>query len=116
MNKLNVMFAVAFLGSSSVLAILVPENPDTNLFVTPVGTGTVESTLLWILDILLTLVGLVSTIYVVIGGYYYVTARGNEERATKGKQTIINAVIGLTAAVLAFAILYIVENAARGAL
>jgi Cys-rich repeat protein len=63
-----------------------------------------------VLQYLLYLAGAIAVIFIVVGGYQYITAAGNEESAEKGKKTLINALIGLIAIVMAFAIVQIVTN------
>src|SRR5438876_505914 len=48
-----------------------------------------------VINILLGVVGLVAVIFLIIGGFRYVTAGGNEEAAESGKKTITNAIIGI---------------------
>lgn len=45
--------------------------------------------------VLLIVAGLVAFIYLIIGGYQYVTAGGNAEQAQAARTTILNAIIGL---------------------
>jgi hypothetical protein len=48
--------------------------------------------------------GVLSAIFLVIGGIRYTTSGGNSQRVESAKQTILYAVIGLIVSVLAFAI------------
>lgn len=48
----------------------------------------------------LTVAGIIAMLYIVIGGYYYFTAFGNEEKATKAKSIITWAVIGVVVIIL----------------
>ncbi|OGE85542.1 MAG: hypothetical protein A3J48_00300 [Candidatus Doudnabacteria bacterium RIFCSPHIGHO2_02_FULL_46_11] len=68
---------------------------------------TVEALVARILNIALLFVGLIALVFIVIGGYRYIMAGGNEESVGKAKQTIMNAVIGLIIVILAFAIVNI---------
>ena len=52
--------------------------------------------------------GLTAVIFIIIGGYYFITARGNEEQAKQGRKTLVNAVIGLIIVVVSFLIVQIV--------
>ena len=52
------------------------------------------------------LLGLVAVIYIIIGGYMYLTSGGNEERVDKAKMYIKNAVIGLVVVLLSWAIAF----------
>src|SRR3989344_148682 len=62
------------------------------------------------IDILLYFAGAVAVVFLVIGGYQYVTSRGNEEAMEKAKKTITSAVIGIVIIVMAFAIVLLVNN------
>lgn len=57
-----------------------------------------------VLDVVLGGAALVSVIYIIIGGFSYITSAGNAEKVGKATQTITYAVIGLVVVALAFAI------------
>ncbi|OGE84459.1 MAG: hypothetical protein A2846_00960 [Candidatus Doudnabacteria bacterium RIFCSPHIGHO2_01_FULL_49_9] len=82
-------------GSASGL----PDSADPNEFI--VG----------VIDILLGIVGLVAVLFLIIGGFRYVTSAGNEETAEAGKKTVINAIIGIVIVILAFVIVRVVATA-----
>ena|SRR3989338_350486 len=63
-----------------------------------------------ILQILLAFAAAIALIFLVIGGFQYVMARGNEEATEKAKKTITGAVIGLALIIMSFAIVTIVNN------
>ena len=50
------------------------------------------------------LVGIFFLILMVYGGFMWMTARGNEDRITKARDTIIAAIIGIAVVVAAYAI------------
>lgn len=54
--------------------------------------------------------GAVAVVFVIIGGYRYLTAGGNEETATKGRKAVVNAIIGLVIIILAYVIINVVTN------
>jgi TRAP-type C4-dicarboxylate transport system permease small subunit len=54
------------------------------------------------LDILLTLAGVIAILFIVIGGYQYITSRGAEDQAKAGRKTMTYAIIGLIAVLLAY--------------
>ena len=70
--------------------------------------------LLRIINILLAIAGLVAVVFLIIGGFRYITAGGNEEAAEAGKKTIINAIIGIVVIILSFVIVRVVSNALLG--
>lgn len=63
-----------------------------------------------IIVLMLSLAGIVAVLYVIIGGFWYITAAGNEEQAEKGKNTLLNAVIGIVVIVLSYVIINVVSN------
>lgn len=104
------------LASSKLIAVLNnPSNPAPGFFIDPSVTGSdFASILTFILTILMALIGFVSTIYLVVGAYYYIANLGNEEVIKKGKKMMLNAVIGLVIATLSYAILAVILNLAKG--
>src|SRR5205814_2021880 len=72
--------------------------------------GKFSELLLRILNIALLAVGLVSVLFVVLGGYQYITAGGDEEKLKKGKGMIVNALIGLVIVLLALVIVRVTAN------
>ncbi len=74
------------------------------------GAGSIFEVIAITLKWLLTLAGVVATVFIIIGGYQYITAAGNEEQSEKGKKTLVNAVIGLVIIVLAMTIITIITN------
>jgi cytochrome bd-type quinol oxidase subunit 2 len=54
--------------------------------------------------------GSVTVLFIIIGGFWYLTSAGNDEQAEKGKKTLVNAVIGLVVIILSFAIVRIISN------
>ena len=53
---------------------------------------------------LLSLLGILFLVLILIGGYQWMTAGGNEETITKARKRIINATIGLAIIALAYAL------------
>lgn len=80
----------------------------------PAGAGTAGGLVLSIISVLLLVVGSLAVIYLIIGGYRYITAHGNEEAAEGAKKTIQHAIMGLVVTILAFAIITIIANVLVG--
>lgn len=51
-----------------------------------------------------------AVIFIIIGGYQYITSAGNDAQAKKGRQTLQNALIGLVIVVLSYMIVQVVYN------
>lgn len=60
----------------------------------------------WVLGIVFA----IAVLFLIIGGFWYVTSGGNEELAKKGKQTVLNAIIGIVIIILSYVILNVVVN------
>lgn len=75
------------------------------------GDGGVFTT---IVNVLLFIIGAVSVIMIIFGGFRYVTSGGDSGGVTSAKNTILYAVVGLVVAVLAYAIVNFVLNDALG--
>lgn len=57
-----------------------------------------------VVDLLLTVVGIISVIMIIIGGFRYTTSGGDAGQTKSARDTIIYAVAGLVIAIMAFAI------------
>ena|SRR3989338_8874635 len=68
----------------------------------------------FIVEVLLLAVGLISVIFVLIGGYQYITGGEDEEKVKKAKNMIQNALIGMVIVLLAFALVRITINLVGG--
>jgi hypothetical protein len=74
------------------------------------GSSNVVCILRAVLMFILSIAFIVAVIFLVIGGFRYITSQGNEEGIEKAKGTITNAIIGIVVIVLAWIILTIVLN------
>jgi hypothetical protein len=63
-----------------------------------------------VVQLMLIFAGAVAVIFVIIGGYLYITAGGNEEQSEKGKKSLINAIIGIVIIIMSYAIINVVQN------
>jgi small-conductance mechanosensitive channel len=96
------------LPSSSVYAGDVDPTKQAREGLTAVGGGgeknQLRPQLKTVINVLLFIVGAVSVIMIVIGGFKYVISNGDSTAVASAKNTILYAVIGLVVALLAFAI------------
>lgn len=72
------------------------------------ANATVGGVLAQVIKAFLGLLGIIFIFLIVIGGYNWMTAAGEEEKVTKAKNTFMRAVIGLIIIVAAYAITYFV--------
>ena len=77
----------------------------------PAGDTTVSQVIFDVIDIALAVVALISVLFLIIGGYRYVTAGGNEESQESAKKTMTNAIVGLAIVILSFVIVNVIANA-----
>lgn len=59
---------------------------------------------------ILVLAGVIAVVYLIYGGIQYTTAGGSPEQATKGKTTIINAIIGIVIIFVAIILVRVVTG------
>jgi choline-glycine betaine transporter len=87
------------------------KNPAPGLFSTsicdPVLGCTVKGIIGSVVSLLLGLSGLIAMLFIIIGGYQYLTSGANEELAKTGKKTLTNAIIGLVIIIMSYVIIYI---------
>lgn len=58
---------------------------------------------------LISIVGVIAALMIIYGGYLYITAGGDATRAGKGKERILNALLGLTLAFGSYLILFVIN-------
>lgn len=71
---------------------------------------TVGGFMLRLVQVLLVLSAVVAILFIIIGGFRYMTSSGNQEAADKGKKQITNAVIGLVVIILSYTIVSVLIN------
>ena len=69
---------------------------------------TIESYIGQIINIVLSVLGVVFLILIIYGGILWMTAAGNEEKVKKAKELITEALIGLVIVLAAYAISYFI--------
>jgi len=67
-----------------------------------------------IISLLLFVAGAIAVVFVIIGGFLYMTSAGNAEQAEKGQQTLTNAIIGIVIVILSYVIINVVVNFVSG--
>jgi len=107
-----VMIAIALAPLATFAQFELPDPNEQNTGLP--GDTNITDLLLRIINIMLAVAGLVAVVFLIIGGFRYITAGGNEEASEAGKKTIINAIIGIVVIILSFVIVRVVSNAVRG--
>jgi len=115
--KLSKFSKVALIaGSLATLAMPVLTHAQTSFSVEDtggslgLGTSDLKQTVVNILNLILGLLALIAVIMVIIGGFTWLTAGGNEEKVDKAKKIISAAVIGLIIVLLAWAVVIFVAR------
>ena len=72
--------------------------------------GNINQLLRTIINWLLGIAFGIAVLFLIVGGFWYITSAGNEETAEKGKNTAINAIIGIVIIVLSYVIVNVVSN------
>lgn len=80
-------------------------------FCSPAGAQTATQLILGLIGIALVITGFLTVLFVIIGGFRYITAHGNEEQAEGAKKTLTHALIGLVIVILSFVMVRVIANA-----
>ena len=82
----------------------------------PTKSKSIEVTIASIIQIVLSLLGIIFVVLMFKAGISWMTADGNEERVNKAKSTIINLIIGLVLVFAAYIITYSLSSILSGTL
>jgi len=93
----SVLSLVTLFVGTKVMAVNL--TPDTGY-----TTSNLPGTVSIIISALLGIAALISVIYIIVGGFSYITSSGNAEKVQSATKTITYAIIGLIVIALAFAI------------
>ncbi len=82
-------------------------------YATAIGLGTqdVRTTVSNVIKAFMGLLGIVAVVIILLGGFKWMTAGGNEEKVTEAKKLIISGIIGLVIIMSAYAIAQFVVSA-----
>lgn len=124
MNKIKIFIAAAFAATCLfVPAVALAQSNITNAECagingnsdinsgdcnTSVSGPNIESIVSTIINILSWIVGVVSVIMIIIGGFRYIISSGNDTSVTSAKNTILYAIVGLIVVALAQVIVHFV--------
>jgi hypothetical protein len=68
------------------------------------GTAPLQSTIAGLIRVVMGFLGIVAVVVILLGGFMWMTAGGNEEKVGKAKKLIISGIIGLVIVISAYAI------------
>ncbi|MEO8065893.1 MAG: pilin [Candidatus Doudnabacteria bacterium] len=85
----------------------IPNSGNTNL----PNQSSASGLILQVINIALGVAGLVAVLFLLIGGFRYITSAGNEETAEQARKIIVNAIIGVVVIILSFVIVRVISNA-----
>lgn len=110
-----VLVAVAFL--TVMQPVMAQVNWGIN-YAQNVGLGTreVRDVAVNVIQALLGILGIIALVIILIGGFRWMTAQGNEEGVASAKKTIAAGIIGLVIIFFAYAIVMFVFNVVGGAI
>jgi len=92
----------------------VPWNVTGNEINVPTGTQNIGDVIKNIITLLMTLVGMLSVIFLIISGLRYALSNGDPKAAASAKNGILYAVIGIVVAIAAIAIVTFVTSHVGG--
>jgi len=118
MNKIN-KIATTVLVSFVVLAATTPALAAVDwglTYATNVGLGTreIRSVAVSVIQTLLGVLGVLSLVIILLGGFKWMTSGGNEEGVGSAKKTIAAGIVGLVIIFFAYAIVTFVFNVIGG--
>lgn len=87
---------------------IIPNNPTT---LPGNEHSTITGTLGFYIQVVLGVVGLLAVVFLIYGGFRYITAGSSEEGVESAKRIIKNSIIGLVVIILAFIIVITITNA-----
>ena len=68
----------------------------------PLGTNDLQYVVTQVFNLAFGLAGLIALVYLIVGGYQYITSSGNPDAAEAAKGTIVNSIIGLIIVLTSF--------------
>ena len=99
--------AMAATVSKGILDDIMPSLVTSN-------TASLLGVIITLINIFLFVAGVVAFVYAIWGGFQYITAGSDDAKATNGRKTIINAVIGIIIIGLAFVLVRFATNFTAG--
>ena len=86
---------------------ILPADPEQKI-PNPLKVGTLQEVVASIINVAYSLAAMVAIIYIIIGGYQFITSAGNPDIVEQAKSTITNAIIGLLIIVLSYLFIHFI--------
>ena len=98
-TSLALLLTLGYAKIASAAAVDVPVGDyDTG------GASRIQTVITTLINYAIGIAALVSLVYIIVGGFNYITSAGNAEKVKTAQKTITYAIIGLAVVVLAYAI------------
>jgi hypothetical protein len=97
---------VPFFASAQVTGGTVP-----NINLPLLGGGSFTGLAAYIINLGLGIAGILAILFLIYGGFRYITSAGNEEQAETAKKIILNSIIGIVVIILSYTIITVIANA-----
>ena len=116
----GLLFAFSFFFSGDVSAVntgLIDanDNPDNIAGSTSAwSTGSLREAILVVINFFLFFLGLVATVFVIYGGFLYITAGGDDGKVESAKKILMYSVVGILICLMSFALINTVTNMGAG--
>lgn len=105
-KNLNIQKISAYI--AGLVALIIPSVVTAQYFTNPIQASTLDGFLLQLLDVVIVIGTIAVVFFIILAGFKYVTARGDEKQISSAHQTltwtIVGAAIVLGARVIATAI------------
>lgn len=76
----------------------------------PAGQTTFGDVVVIVIDVVLLIVGALAVLFLIWGGFRYITAYGNEENAESAKRIIKHSILGLIIVIMSFVLVTIITR------
>ena len=74
------------------------------------STKNIKDVIPTVIKTILLITGGIAILFIIIGGFQYITSGANPEGVKKGKATVVNAIIGLILILLSYVIVVVISN------
>ncbi|MBD3359412.1 MAG: hypothetical protein GF365_01755 [Candidatus Buchananbacteria bacterium] len=106
------IFSLVVAPQLALAAVGTPPNVGLNTIadVIQLGTQDIRVTVARIINVAMGLLGIVAVVIILLGGFKWMTAGGNDENVKQAKKLIVSGIIGLVIILTAYAIAQFVLN------